>query len=140
MLKSVCALLLFACALFAQTTGTATVVGTVTDNTGAVVPAATINIVNTETQFVYNGEYLPGNQWVSPEHPYYQKKFAVPKRDVAKATLLYLDQLHGKRSERMAIEKAEQIAYRIMGDMVDRMAEDRRADLSRRGMGRQNVG
>ena len=41
---------------FAQTTGTATVVGTVTDNTGAVVPAATINIVNIETQFVSNGE------------------------------------------------------------------------------------
>ena len=56
MLKSAFALLLFACAVFAQTTGTATVVGTVTDNTGAVVPAATVNIVNTETQFVSNGE------------------------------------------------------------------------------------
>ena len=40
----------------AQTTGTATVVGTITDNTGAVVPGAAINIVNNETQFVYNGE------------------------------------------------------------------------------------
>jgi peptide/nickel transport system substrate-binding protein len=39
-------------------------------------------------QVVYNGEYLPGNQWVSPEHPYYQKKFPVPKRDVAKAKQL----------------------------------------------------
>src|ERR687896_2383100 len=41
---------------FAQTTGTATLVGTITDNTGAVVPGASVNIVNTETQFVYNGE------------------------------------------------------------------------------------
>src|SRR4029450_10705274 len=39
-------------------------------------------------QVVYNGEYLPGNQWVSPEHPFYQKKFAPPKRDVAKAKQL----------------------------------------------------
>src|SRR5262245_44841148 len=56
MLKLGFALLLFVCTTFAQTTGTATVVGTVSDNTGAVVPGATINIVNTETQFVYNGE------------------------------------------------------------------------------------
>ena len=39
-------------------------------------------------QVVYNGEYLPGNQWVSPENPYYQKKFPIPKRDVAKAKQL----------------------------------------------------
>ena len=24
-------------------------------------------------QVVFNGEFVPGNQWVSPEHPYYQK-------------------------------------------------------------------
>jgi peptide/nickel transport system substrate-binding protein len=39
-------------------------------------------------QVVFNGEFLPGNQWVSPEHPYYQKGFPVPKRDVAKAKAL----------------------------------------------------
>ena len=39
-------------------------------------------------QVVFNGEYVPGNQWVSPEHPYYQQKFPVPKRDVAKAKQL----------------------------------------------------
>jgi peptide/nickel transport system substrate-binding protein len=26
-------------------------------------------------QVVFNGEYVPGNQWVSPENPYYQEKF-----------------------------------------------------------------
>jgi peptide/nickel transport system substrate-binding protein len=36
-------------------------------------------------QVVFNGEFTPGNQWVSPTHPYYQKSFPVPKRDVAKA-------------------------------------------------------
>jgi peptide/nickel transport system substrate-binding protein len=39
-------------------------------------------------QVVYNGEYVPGNQWVSPEHPYYQQKFPIPKRDPAKAKQL----------------------------------------------------
>jgi peptide/nickel transport system substrate-binding protein len=39
-------------------------------------------------QVVFNGEFTPGNQWVSPEHPYYQKTFPVPKRDIAKAKAL----------------------------------------------------
>ncbi|MBO0764281.1 MAG: ABC transporter substrate-binding protein [Hyphomicrobiaceae bacterium] len=37
------------------------------------------------TKVAFNGEFLPGNQWVSPNNPYYQSKFPVPKRDVAKA-------------------------------------------------------
>jgi peptide/nickel transport system substrate-binding protein len=40
---------------------------------------------------VFNGEYLPGNQWVSPKSPYYQEKFPVPGRDVAKAKKLLAD-------------------------------------------------
>ena len=39
-------------------------------------------------QVVFNGEFVPGNQWISPEHPYYQKAFPVPKRDIAKAKAL----------------------------------------------------
>lgn len=39
-------------------------------------------------QVVYNGEYMPGNQWVNPENYYYQEKFPVPPRDVAKAKQL----------------------------------------------------
>ena len=39
-------------------------------------------------QVVFNGEFMPGNQWVSPDHPYYQKAFPVPPRDVAKAKAL----------------------------------------------------
>jgi peptide/nickel transport system substrate-binding protein len=39
-------------------------------------------------QVVFNGEYVVGNQWVSPDKPYYQEKFPVPKRDVAKAKQL----------------------------------------------------
>jgi peptide/nickel transport system substrate-binding protein len=39
-------------------------------------------------QVVFNGEFVPGNQWVNPQHPYYQSKFPVPKRDVARAKAL----------------------------------------------------
>jgi len=37
---------------------------------------------------VFNGEFVPGNQWVSPENPYYQSAFPVGKRDIAKAKAL----------------------------------------------------
>ena len=39
-------------------------------------------------EVVFNGEFKPGNQWISPEHPYYQKAFPIPKRDIAKAKAL----------------------------------------------------
>jgi peptide/nickel transport system substrate-binding protein len=39
-------------------------------------------------QVVFNGEFTIGNQWVSPEHPYYQKAFPVRNRDIAKAKAL----------------------------------------------------
>jgi peptide/nickel transport system substrate-binding protein len=39
-------------------------------------------------QVVFNGEFTPGNQWVSPQHPYYQKAFPIAKRDVEKAKAL----------------------------------------------------
>src|SRR3954465_10473644 len=64
MRKSILGFLLLVAIAFAQTTGTATLVGTVTDNTGASVPGASIKIVNTETQFVYTGQ-------TSPEGAYY---------------------------------------------------------------------
>ena len=39
-------------------------------------------------QVVFNGEFVPGNQWISPQNPYYQEKFPIPKRDLAKAKAL----------------------------------------------------
>jgi len=39
-------------------------------------------------QVVFNGEFVPGNQWVNPENFYYQQNIPVPKRDVAKAKAL----------------------------------------------------
>src|ERR1700726_2069524 len=39
-------------------------------------------------QVVFNGEFKPGNQWLNPDHPYYQKAFPVRARDVEKAKAL----------------------------------------------------
>ncbi len=39
-------------------------------------------------QVVFNGESKPGNQWVNPDHPYYQKAFPIRGRDVEKAKAL----------------------------------------------------
>jgi peptide/nickel transport system substrate-binding protein len=39
-------------------------------------------------QVVFNGEFKPGNQWVNPDHPYYQKAFPVRPRDLEKAKAL----------------------------------------------------
>ena len=40
------------------------------------------------SQVVSNGEFMPGNQWVSPQNPMYQASVPIPKRDVAKAKAL----------------------------------------------------
>jgi peptide/nickel transport system substrate-binding protein len=39
-------------------------------------------------QVVFNGEFVPGNQWINPQNPYYQQAYPIPKRDVAKAKAL----------------------------------------------------
>ncbi len=39
-------------------------------------------------EVVFSGAALPGNQWISPKSPWYQAKFPVPKRDLAKAKQL----------------------------------------------------
>ena len=39
-------------------------------------------------QVVFNGEFVPGNQWISPKNSYYQQSLPIPKRDVAKAKAL----------------------------------------------------
>jgi peptide/nickel transport system substrate-binding protein len=42
-------------------------------------------------QVVYSGEFLVGNQWVSPVSPFYQRSMPVPGRDVARARALLKD-------------------------------------------------
>ena len=40
---------------------------------------------------VFNNEYIPGNQWVSPGSTYYNARFPVARRDVARARQLLKD-------------------------------------------------
>ncbi len=50
-------LLLFSVAIAsAQSAGTATLVGTVTDSTGAAIPGAKVTVKSTERAFIYEGE------------------------------------------------------------------------------------
>ena len=42
----------------------------------------------TITDVVFNGEFLPGNQWVSPKSPWYLDKFPINARDPVKAKAL----------------------------------------------------
>src|SRR6185295_19737563 len=37
---------------------------------------------------VFNGEFVPGNQWSAPTKPYYIEKFPIPARNVEKAKAL----------------------------------------------------
>jgi peptide/nickel transport system substrate-binding protein len=39
-------------------------------------------------QVVFNGTALPGNQWQSPQSPWYVKSVPIPKRDIGKAKAL----------------------------------------------------
>ncbi|WP_051402300.1 ABC transporter substrate-binding protein [Lutibaculum baratangense] len=36
-------------------------------------------------QVVFNGEFFPGNQWVSPQNQWYQESHPIPERDVERA-------------------------------------------------------
>lgn len=45
----------------------------------------------TLVKVVFDGLYTPGNQWVSPNSPYYLKSVAVPKRNVERAKQLLKD-------------------------------------------------
>jgi peptide/nickel transport system substrate-binding protein len=59
-------------------------------------------------QVVFNGEFIVGNQWVSPQSPYYQKDFPVPKRDVVKAKPLVFDYMVNNAPESRAIAEMVQ--------------------------------
>jgi peptide/nickel transport system substrate-binding protein len=85
-------------------------------------------------QVVFNGEFVAGNQWVSPANPWYQQKFPVPKRDVAKAKALMaqagvtapfsVDFMVPKGDENQAIAEMIQAMAKDIGiDMKIRVTE-----------------
>lgn len=63
------ALLAFLIAGFAQTSTSGAIVGTVTDSSGAVIPKADVQLVNTDTSVTLNGSTNEGGQFTFPNLP-----------------------------------------------------------------------
>ncbi len=79
-------------------------------------------------QVVFNGEFVPGNQWVSPQNPYYQSKFPIPKRDVAKAkTLLKEAGVTAPLSLDFMVPNG--VEFRSVAEVVQSMAAEAGFDL-----------
>jgi peptide/nickel transport system substrate-binding protein len=79
-------------------------------------------------QVVFNGEFVPGNQWVSPENPYYQSKFPIPKRDVAKAKAL-LKEAGVKTPLSLDFMVPNGVEFRAVSEVVQSMAAEAGFDL-----------
>jgi peptide/nickel transport system substrate-binding protein len=80
------------------------------------------------TQVVFNGEFVPGNQWINPEHPYYQKDFPVPKRDVAKAKALMKEAgINGRISVDFMVPKGPE--PQAVAEVIQAMAAEIGIDL-----------
>jgi peptide/nickel transport system substrate-binding protein len=82
-------------------------------------------------QVVYNGEFMPGNQWVNPQNPYYQQAFPVPKRDIAKAKALLKEAgITGRLSIDFMLGNNPEV--RAVGEVVQSMAAEAGFDLKLR--------
>jgi peptide/nickel transport system substrate-binding protein len=80
------------------------------------------------TQVVFNGEFVPGNQWINPEHPYYQKDFPVPKRDVAKAKALMKEAgINGRVAVDFMVPKGPE--SQAVAEMIQAMAAEIGIDM-----------
>ncbi len=80
-------------------------------------------------QVVFNGEFVPGNQWVSPEHPYYQANFPIPKRDVEKAkSLLKEAGITGRISVDLMVPKGAELE--AVAQVIQSMAAEVGFDLN----------
>ena len=79
-------------------------------------------------QVVFSGEFVPGNQWVSPQSPYYQKDFPVPKRDIAKARALMKEAgITGKLAIDYMVNNAPEA--RAVAEVVQSMVAEAGFDL-----------
>ncbi len=79
-------------------------------------------------QVVFNGEFVPGNQWVSPQNPYYQSKFPIPKRDVAKAKAL-LKEAGVAAPLTLDLMVPNGVEFRSVAEVVQSMAAEAGFDL-----------
>ena len=80
------------------------------------------------TNVVFNGEFVPGNQWVHPFHPFYQAAFPVPKRDVAAAKALMAE---AGIKERFGVELmvTKSVEVQRVAEMIQAMAAEIGIDM-----------
>src|SRR6266699_732602 len=79
-------------------------------------------------QVVYNGEFTPGNQWINPEHPFYQKAFPVRPRDLAKAKALLKEAgITGRISVDFMVPKETE--REVVAQVIQSMAAEAGFDL-----------
>src|SRR5882757_7141040 len=79
-------------------------------------------------QVVFNGEFVPGNQWVNPQNPYYQAAFPIPKRDLAKAKALMKEAgVTGRLSIDFMVSNTPET--RAVAEVVQSMAAEAGFDL-----------
>ena len=82
-------------------------------------------------QVVFNGEFVPGNQWVSPLNPYYQRDFPIPRRDIDKARALMKEAgITGKLSIDYMVNNAPEA--RAVAEVVQSMVAEAGFDLKLR--------
>ena len=79
-------------------------------------------------QVVFNGEFVPGNQWVSPQNSYYQQAFPVPKRDVVKAKAL-LKEAGVKTPLSLDFVVPQGVENKAVAEVVQSMAAEAGFDL-----------
>src|SRR6266850_139874 len=82
-------------------------------------------------QVVFNGEFVPGNQWVNPQSPYYQQAFPISKRDVAKAQALMKEAgVTGRLSIDFMVGNSPEV--RAMAEVLQSMTAEAGFDLKLR--------
>jgi peptide/nickel transport system substrate-binding protein len=78
-------------------------------------------------QVVFNGEYVPGSQWVPPTNAYFAKTSPVPKRDIAKAKALLKEAGIPNPSFTLMVSTAPDAAQ--VGQVIQSMAKEAGFDI-----------
>jgi peptide/nickel transport system substrate-binding protein len=78
-------------------------------------------------QVVFEGKFVPGNQWVPPTSPWYVKDLPVPKRDVAKAKALLKEV--GKGTVAVDFMVPNDTLAQQMGQVIQAMAGEAGFDM-----------
>lgn len=77
---------------------------------------------------VFNGEFVPGNQWVHPRHPFYQAAFPVPKRDLARARVLMAEAgIRDRFSVELMVSRGVEVQR--VAEMIQAMAAEIGIDI-----------